>query len=395
MKKLLGIFCIVAFFAACTKDKEAALDLRLSVDVLMFQDIESKQKIYVSSNTSWVSSSDKNWCVASVIQQLGNDSVEIRVQANTTFDERTAYIKFENAEKTIIRTIKVVQKKIGTNALRAADSLLLVSIYNAMDGDNWTNNSGWKTSSLENWHGVTIKDDRVAGIAMENNNLSGEIPEELNKLTMLDSISFVSELGIVGDFPLHITQIEGLKYLNISGTAILGDIPAEIANLQNLETLILSSNAGITGSIPKELGNIISLKVLVLHNMFAVQSTIPLEIAQLVNLDTLSLTSCNLKGFIPEALFMDNLKYLSLNNNKFIGYLPTEVDNLKNIEYLNLAGNSFTGEIPSELGKLDTLLKLFIENNHLEGIVPSNIFDIDEVTICPQKGTTFSNHSCL
>ena len=40
----------------------------------------------------------------------------------------------------------------------AADSLELVSLYNALGGDNWTNNDGWLTAPVSEWFGVTLTD---------------------------------------------------------------------------------------------------------------------------------------------------------------------------------------------------------------------------------------------
>ena len=80
------------------------------------------------------------------------------------------------------------------------DRAALVALYNATDGDNWTNNSNWlSTEQIGNWHGVTTGvDDRVESLILWNNNLNGTLPVEIGnlaKLTMLDlQVSLLDEL---------------------------------------------------------------------------------------------------------------------------------------------------------------------------------------------------------
>ena len=76
----------------------------------------------------------------------------------------------------------------------APDRAVLVALYNATDGDNWTNNGNWLTDALlSEWHGVTIGVTpegyfRVTGLSLSNNGLAGEIPQELANLTYLTTL---------------------------------------------------------------------------------------------------------------------------------------------------------------------------------------------------------------
>ncbi len=60
-----------------------------------------------------------------------------------------------------------------------SDSLELVALYNALDGDNWTNNDGWLVDPVSQWEGIilTNNDCWVRRIILNDNNLSGELPE--------------------------------------------------------------------------------------------------------------------------------------------------------------------------------------------------------------------------
>jgi hypothetical protein len=114
MKKILLIICIFSLSAACSDDEKAAPDLTVIPSVLEFDSFKSIKKIHIASNTLWASSSDRQWCTASILQKFGNDTVDIKVLENTG-DERIAYISFNNPEKTVIKTVKVIQKAGNEN----------------------------------------------------------------------------------------------------------------------------------------------------------------------------------------------------------------------------------------------------------------------------------------
>jgi len=363
MKRILLIICVFAAIVACKEDEKAALDLSVTPSIIEFTEVESVQKVYITSNSPWTAASDKDWCSVSILQKFGNDTAEVKVLTNTTYYERIAYISFVNPDKTIIKTVKIIQKSLGKEMFREDDSLVLIKFYEAMAGNNWTNKAGWKTDNLEKWQGITITNDRVTGIKMENNNLSGELFAGLSELAALDTISIVSEPKVTGSIPVIITELPDLAYLNISGTSIAGNIPPELGSFKALKELILSGNPNFTGSIPKELGNLSTLK-------------------------SLTLTNINLEGSIPEELSkLTDLVYLSLSNNELTGKIPSSIASLSHLKHLILSENSLSGTIPPEIANL-ALETLRLERNYLNGDIPETILnklDGDTYNICPQK----------
>ena len=110
----------------------------------------------------------------------------------------------------------------------AADRAALVALYNATDGSNWKNNQNWLSDEpLDEWYGVTVEDERVTGLVLNANQLTGTIPSELGNLA-------------------------GLEGLYLGRNRLTGSIPAELGNLA-LDTLDLSYNQ-LTGVLPSETG---------------------------------------------------------------------------------------------------------------------------------------------
>ena len=99
------------------------------------------------------------------------------------------------------------------------DRAALVALYNAKDGDNWTDNTNWLSDKpLGQWHGVyTNEQGRVVQLHLFGNSLSGPIPPELSNLSKLE-------------------------HLSLAFNQLSGPIPSELSNLSKLEHLSLAFN---------------------------------------------------------------------------------------------------------------------------------------------------------
>lgn len=209
------------------------------------------------------------------------------------------------------------------------DRQALVALYNATDGSNWTNKTGWNPSGVSadnpcGWFGVTCEGGRVTELNIRHNGAFGHLPAEIGKLSAL------KVLNLNANDPGALQGVVGIG----------GAIPAELGNLSNLEYLDLGGNL-FTGSIPSSLGNLQKLTFLDLSYLGFDAGSDPVG---------------ELGGVIPPALgSLTNLKHLNLSNQNLSGSIPPGLGNLTALEYLNLAGNILIGSIPATFNNLVNL----------------------------------------
>ena len=179
------------------------------------------------------------------------------------------------------------------------DWLALVALYDSTEGENWNFNDNWSNATdtmpdaptLDSWYGVTVdmQAGRVSKLGLTRNNLRGEIPLEIGKLT-------------------------NLKYLSLWANKLEGDIPSEIWTLTELRVLIIGDNKELGGVIPPGVGN-------------------------LTELDTLIVNWGKVSGGVPEELGnLVNLRLLEIQQNRLIGKFPLTMTNLPKLSHLNFEG---------------------------------------------------------
>lgn len=173
----------------------------------------------------------------------------------------------------------------------------LVAIFNALGGNSWYNNSGWDTeiNNVSNdWHGVTTRNNRVVGLALNDNNLNGSLPKEIGDLT-------------------------ALEYFDVRfNPSLSGEIPKEIGNMENLEVFVAYVN-GMSGRIPEEFGQLDKLVAFVIGEC-GISGTIPEGFGNLTNLIEFYIFNTQVTGDVPESFAnLSNLRHLWLANNELTG----------------------------------------------------------------------------
>ncbi|GAB3707639.1 hypothetical protein GCM10027592_41970 [Spirosoma flavus] len=255
----------------------------------------------------------------------------------------------------------------------------LVDLYNATNGANWTNKTGWLSgcdpctgNGGQPWFGLACRNGRVSQIVLYNNNLVGNLPASLSALTGLQVLQINGNPGLSGIIPAGLSNLTALVRLELDANALTGGIPVELGSLTNLQRLVLSSNQ-LTGNIPVELGSLTNLQRLFLSNN-QLTGGIPASLGSLTNLQVLYLNDNQLGGSIPVELgSLANLQVLYLNGNQLTGNIPVELGGLTNLQTLILSNNQLGGNIPTSLGNLTNLQKLYLNSNRLGGSIPASL----------------------
>lgn len=258
---------------------------------------------------------------------------------------------------------------------------VLVKLYNATDGENWTNKGGWLSEGpLGSWYGVSTNENgQVIRISLHENNLKGTLIPELEQLASLETLA-LSANQLTGIIPPEIGQLDKLTLLYLWGNQLTGTIPPEIGQLATLEKLSLAENQ-LTGNIPPEIWQLTNLTRLNLHKN-QLTGSIPPEIGQLVDLAELYLSSNQLTGNIPPELGqLTNHTELYLWDNQLTGVIPPELGQLTNLVELSLSSNQLTGTIPSEFGQFADLTELYLSSNQLTGNIPPEIGQLANLTV--------------
>lgn len=187
----------------------------------------------------------------------------------------------------------------------------LVALYDSTDGDNWTDNTGWKQNNTPcSWNRVLCENGNIYELSLIDNNLHGKIPTELGNLSHLFALS-------------------------LSNNKLNGEIPAELANINSLAIIELQYNQ-LTGNLPAALGNLSNLLLIRLNNN-QLDGKIPAEFGNFTKLHEIHLNNNQLTGKIPPEIGNISAYKISLNNNQLSGEIPK----LKTfLAYLNLTSNN-------------------------------------------------------
>uniref|UniRef100_A0A7N0TA41 non-specific serine/threonine protein kinase n=1 Tax=Kalanchoe fedtschenkoi TaxID=63787 RepID=A0A7N0TA41_KALFE len=244
----------------------------------------------------------------------------------------------------------------------------------------------------------------LARLNLEYNNLGSGNEGDLDFITSLTNLTGLKRLNIRrnllgGMIPNSVGNLSGtLENLLFGYNMISGHIPVEIGNLGNLVVLGMEYNS-LTGEVPSSIGNLVMLRKLALGGN-RLQGTIPPSFGNLKNMYLLGFESNQLEGSIPLTLqHCSRLQYLylsknrlsgtvsteiissltllirlDLDHNSFTGQFPAGVGRLMNLNFLDIAYNKFSGEMPAELGKCLLLEFLEVQENFFDGRIPLSLF---------------------
>ncbi|KAI3913029.1 hypothetical protein MKW92_050941 [Papaver armeniacum] len=232
---------------------------------------------------------------------------------------------------------------------------------------------------------------KLVYLDLSKNHISGSIPTsigELSKLTLLHRIGIVS-VEAFHQFQTSISKSTPLRFLLLDNNKLSGKLPESLGNLTKLIRLSAKNNR-LTGKIPPSLSNLINLLSLDLSRN-GLSGPIPSELVKLnAKLETLDLSfnplslvtvpswisKMKLQGLylagtglfeLPEWLSSTSLFFLDVSSNRLAGKLPTWIARMKNLHTLNISNNGFHSDIPFEFKNLRGLGVLDLHSNKFTG----------------------------
>ncbi|CAE7355779.1 FLS2, partial [Symbiodinium microadriaticum] len=343
---------------------------------------------------------------------------------------------------------------------RSEDSLsvmtdrdVLLEFFEATGGGgSWYDTCFWsKDVELSGWLNIDLSTDneRVTGLRVGSNGLTGSIPKGLYRLDMLTELELFGN-GLTGCIPSEIGELVQLRTLLLNHNSLTGSIPVSLTKCINLEELDLSNNQ-LTGPIPSELAIQRLAVVNISCNDF--EGTVPLsfttckllktflcdmipyedeefyktfdwirshagiskrikdietyqEAVQVekdsliaISQDMESDTDCFIEWLDGEEInswpgvFVDDLGHirsLKLSNSSLRGILSGTIERLQTLVFLDLSSNALEGFLPVEWGSFVHLEVLNLSANQFDGPLPDGMFELDSVRELDVSGNSLT-----
>ena len=267
----------------------------------------------------------------------------------------------------------------------AGDVRALESLYEAADGENWTNSDGWvdavrwievgAVGAPADWYGVTADSlGRVRSLRLSHNGLSGRVPPDLWRLTALTEL-WIDGNELSGPLPVSLASLPLLAF-HYAGTELC--TAADESFHEWLSNIASHRGTGIECTSSDYLYVLMALYEATggAHWIRADNwlTAAPPEEWYGIELDEegriigLALEANGLAGQIPSELGdLSFLSHLSLDDNRLEGLIPAALGDLTQLVQLSLSRNSLRGSVPSAFGDLRSLKELRIEDNDLGG----------------------------
>ncbi|KAF8018700.1 hypothetical protein BT93_H3562 [Corymbia citriodora subsp. variegata] len=215
-------------------------------------------------------------------------------------------------------------------------------------------------------------------IDLRENRLRGIVPRSLGNCQMLEYLN-LGDNQINDTFPFWLSKLAYLKVIVLQSNKFHGPIECHLCqlNFTSLHILDLSNNS-FNGKLPsKLLGSCHAMKVIDGQDELAYMSIDPL-----INIThtyvgrvemTYAMTLMNKGAETKYEKISTILMAIDLSHNKFEGFIPEHIGDLKFLRMLNLSHNFLTGSIPPSLANLTVLESLDLSLNNLVGEIPQQL----------------------
>ncbi|HIB13863.1 MAG TPA: hypothetical protein EYO19_00210 [Candidatus Marinimicrobia bacterium] len=220
---------------------------------------------------------------------------------------------------------------------------------------------------------------------MQNNKLTGELPESISNLTNLTNLN-ISENQLDGSIPDDICTIySNSTDMDVSNNKFCPPLPDCI----DTPELLGYQECGDCGDGLTQL-----------NGYCYSQSDLDVLQGLINNADSLNMTmdADTIAGVQPLELGIQEWHagrieildcFWDSESCNLSSELPTTIGNFDSLKYLDLQHNNLRGELPESIGNVTNLTYLNISENQLEGIIPESICNLSNL----QWDSTFSTTS--
>ncbi|KAF8028013.1 hypothetical protein BT93_E0812 [Corymbia citriodora subsp. variegata] len=214
-------------------------------------------------------------------------------------------------------------------------------------------------------------------IDLSENQLRGIVPRSLANCGMLEYLN-LGDNQINDTFPFWLSGLASLKVIALQSNMFYGPIEENLSqlNFTSLQILDLSDNS-FNGELPsKLLKSCHAMKDIVGQDTLAylsIYQLVNLSYGQFTSIMTYAMTLMNKGTKLEYVKIPDVFVGIDLSNNKFEGFIPEFIGDLKSLLMLNLSNNFLNGSIPPSLANLTSLESLDLSQNNLVGEIPQQL----------------------
>lgn len=357
---LLAVWCV----SACNKetDKVGPQGLTLSSEKHEISRLGGSFQVTIEVGAPWISKSDEWLSVSPENGAAGKHTLTVTAEPQGESTVTEGKVVFSLADGTSSRELRVSRGDAKPG--RFTDSLALVALYNATDGENWTTRWNLKRP-MKNWPQVLVEEVdgemRVTKVMPQGFGLKGTIPEDIKYMDKLRYFS-VEDNKVSGTFPEFFCDMKQLELLNLAKNNFNGEIPATLFDLPKLIYLILKGNR-FSGKLPENIGNCKSLQTMEIQvNDF--EGEIPRSFSQLVKLRYVQVGANRFHGALPDFSAMDSLIGVEFAGTAEFKTEPLPQADQQTLERKVWVKGGFTGPAPHFKNK-PLLEKVLIYENNL------------------------------
>ncbi len=357
-----------------------APDMKVAPETIDAAPAGESVTVSITANVDWQVSIPESitWITADVTSGSKDGTVNLTIAPNASLETRSAAVAI-NGAMNLSKSITITQGK--TTDPRQTDSLALVKLFNAADGENWTKDKWDLTASMDNWKGIKLENGRVIELKLTVSGVVASewtLPEEIGHLTELKDFRINSN-KVTGNIPEALYSLTKLENLYLQNNNITGSLSDKLGQLKELKQLYIDRNANMTGGIPAQIGQLTKLERINISQS-GIGGSVPAEIGQCVALLQFMAFKTNLTGALPDVWDLPQLQTVMMHTNPGLtGELPASLGKLKPLASgtapsIQLYGCNFTGNIPESFATLpDATKQVHIYENKMSGEVPATV----------------------